>query len=450
MSVSTHERELTFPVFENERLGSQEYGGEEYEAVEAALNQVIDLDALRFTPPEVLLKEAVRIPKMYEENGGLVRVTSLDRQPNSQEHVTQYFKDETQQPTRAFKVRGAFVAGWLALRENPNIRLFAAATAGNHGLGLTAFANWCNQQSDGSRFEAHVFCSNGASVEKVDMLRSSGAQVHQKDEHGKTLRTLEDAGEASGAFVSSQNSDGTERAKIIPPFDSPEVMAGQATQLLEIVTQLSEAGTNLLEAPLVVRGGSGGVGKECGIAVLMDRMVEAGLLHPDSCVVATQMEGCDSMVRKLALIDQGRGDEDVDLFLTPDGTDTFDPSADGTAVRKPGKLNVPLAYYLRQKGRLMLVSVPKVMVGKAMQRAAVHGYRVEPAAALSLAGSMAYAEANMVEHITNPDSQTPYVEVCILSGGNMSLSTEKEFNRVVAEHPLGRLAIANGASTFAK
>jgi threonine dehydratase len=412
-------------------------GGEAFDLVADAIDETIDVELLSKGGLPISSQEDKppawsKMPELYHKG---IKVTSLEAEDSKWSHIRRFVKDETQQSISAFKIRGAFVAGWHAIRGRTNLKRVVTASAGNHGQGVAGFAQWANEEAPlDTELEAVVYCAETASSVKVGAIAARGATVVNKG-----IPNLETADQEGRAQVKADNTKAEGSAHFVPAFDNEYVMAGQSLQLAEVVDQLRSAGANLLEQPLVLRVGGGGFGMACGNAVLMQKLVQAGALHPDSCVIAVQMENCDSMVRAMQRIDEGKADMN-DLFFDEDGQKDFDPSADGTAVERVGDLNMPLTYYLRSLGRLHLDVVPKRLVGLAMRASAVRGRTLEPAGALPGASFYQYENAYATEFIGNPGGQTPYIDVCVASGGNVTTETAEEFWQayLTAEQGIGR------------
>ncbi|QDI91444.1 hydroxyectoine utilization dehydratase EutB [Salicibibacter halophilus] len=145
--------------------------------------------------------------------------------------VPVYLKLETMQPSRSFKLRGAF--NFLsALKEEEKRRGVSAFSTGNHGLAVAHAANQMNMS-------ARIFVSESVTEAKKEALRDSGAELVV------TGKSQDEAGEAC------QKQSREEGLTIVPPFDHPEIIAGQGTIALELLEDLPEVGT-------VVAGLSGG------------------------------------------------------------------------------------------------------------------------------------------------------------------------------------------------
>jgi threonine dehydratase len=171
----------------------------------------------------------IDLANLQEARAGLAGVaerTPLIPLPLAPPHDVR-LKAENLQPIGAFKIRGA----WTALRRlDPDARSRGVVTSssGNHGLGV-AFA----AQRLGIR--AVVVMPESAPAVKVDGVRRLGAQVVLK---GKT-RGPEQTAEAE-RFVAE---DGL---VMIPPFDHPDVIAGQGTLGLELLDQWPDVRTILV------------------------------------------------------------------------------------------------------------------------------------------------------------------------------------------------------------
>ena len=128
-----------------------------------------------------------------------------------------YVKLETLQPTGAFKVRGALVAMSAAQARGQSV---VTASAGNHGLG-TAFA------AQALSVQATIFVPENAAAPKVAVL----------DEYPVDLRLVgysyDDAEVAARSFAEQTG------ATFISAYSHPDVIAGQATIVTEVVDQMS-------------------------------------------------------------------------------------------------------------------------------------------------------------------------------------------------------------------
>ncbi len=142
--------------------------------------------------------------------------TQLQHSPSLSERAGApvHLKLETQQPTGAFKQRGA-TTGLLAMSDEQRARGVVGFSTGNYGRGL-AFA----ARAAGVR--AVVCMSKLVPQNKIDGIRALGAEVRivgdsQDEAEGEVERLVSEQGLC-----------------LLPPFDSPAVIAGQGTIGLEI------------------------------------------------------------------------------------------------------------------------------------------------------------------------------------------------------------------------
>jgi len=143
-----------------------------------------------------------------------------------------HLKLENEQPVGAFKIRGAY----NAIRKLPDAvrkRGVITFSSGNHGQAV-AFA----AKQFGVR--AVIVMPETAPAVKVEGVKRWGGEVVLAG------RTSEDRRIKAEALAEK---DGL---AVVPPFDHPDIVAGQATVALEIVEQLPE-----VETVLVPVGGGG-------------------------------------------------------------------------------------------------------------------------------------------------------------------------------------------------
>ena len=265
------------------------------------------------------------------------------------------FKPEHLQRTGSFKIRGAY----NRISGLPAGTRVVAASAGNHAQGVALAARLTGMA-------ATIFMPANAALPKVEATRAYGAEVRLEgsgvdDCIGLARRLAEDSGHV-----------------YVPPFDDPDVMAGQATVGWELAREAPEAATVVVPV-----GGGGLVG---GTA--------AALAHfaPAVRVVGVEAEGAASM---RAALDAGR----------PVTLDSVATIADGIAVRAVSRLTLDhVRAYVDD-----VVTVSDEEISSAMllllERAK---WLVEPAGAAGLAAVLAGRV---------PAGAGPVVVV--LSGGNV-------------------------------
>jgi threonine dehydratase len=202
-----------------------------------------------------------------------------------------YLKCEHMQRSGAFKVRGA---GYKISRLSPEQARVGviAASAGNHAQGLAIAASQNN-------IPCTIVMPENAPLAKVTATQGYGAKVVL---YGATYD------DAYQHCCQLQRASG---ATFVHAFDDPEVITGQGTLGLEMLTDLPDA-----DAMIVPIGGGGLIS---GIAIA------ARALKPDITIIGVQAAGAASC---RASLDSGM------LQTLP----TIATIADGIAVKCPGAL----------------------------------------------------------------------------------------------------------------
>lgn len=154
-----------------------------------------------------------------------------------------YEKDETDNPTGAYKWRGAAVK-LSKLFEN-GARSVVTASAGNHGQGVAWVSGFLGAK-------AEVFVPVGTPKSKIDGLIRLGASVHLEGSN------FDEATDLARNFA-NQNSE-----PFVHPFDDFDVMDGQGTIGQEIYEQIVRQ--NIHDDDLRVFVAVGGGGQIAGIA----------------------------------------------------------------------------------------------------------------------------------------------------------------------------------------
>ncbi len=132
-----------------------------------------------------------------------------------------WLKREDLTPVRSYKVRGAYAFIHEALEKNPESQMFVCSSAGNHAQG---FAYACRQFSK----SGVVFMPVTTPQQKILKTRAFGAPLVVIKLHGDGF---EIANSAAELFCSQHN------GVLVPPFDHPTIIAGQATVGKEILEQ---------------------------------------------------------------------------------------------------------------------------------------------------------------------------------------------------------------------
>jgi len=207
-----------------------------------------------------------------------------------------YLKCENLQRTGSYKIRGAY--NRLAqLSAAERARGVVAASAGNHAQGVAFAARELG-------ISATIFMPVGVALPKLQATRSYGADVilrgHTVDE---PLRAAAEFAESTGAVL-------------IPPFDHPDVVAGQGTLGLEMLDQVAQIDTVIM--PI------GGGGLISGVAsALKQRAARDGR---QVRIIGVQA----ALAAAYPLSLQNGAPTEITVLPT---------IADGIAVSKPGVLN---------------------------------------------------------------------------------------------------------------
>jgi len=275
--------------------------------------------------------------------------------------VPVHLKCENLQRTGSYKLRGAYHR-ISALSEEERARGVVAASAGNHAQGVAYAARELG-------IRATIFMPVGVALPKLDATRHYGADVVLRgDSIGETI-------EAAAAFASETG------AVIIPPFDHPDVIAGQGTLGLEILEQVPDATT------IVVPIGGGGLAAGIASAAKQQAAREGRPLR----IIGVQAENAAPYVASLA------AGEPRQVPVVP-------TIADGIAVYRPGELNFAIIRDTIDE----VVTVSEDDIARALlvllERAKLV---VEPAGAVAVAAIMTGAV------------QSDGPVVAVLSGGNI-------------------------------
>ena len=253
-------------------------------------------------------------------------------------------KPEPLQRTGSFKFRGATNA---VLQLTPEQRAAGVVThsSGNHGQAVA-----CAAATEG--VQALIAMPQDAPAMKVASTRRWGAEITFFD------RATTDREALSHRLAAERG------ASLLPPFDHPDVIAGQGTLALELAEDARAAGLTM-DALAVCTGGGGLI---AGCALAMEGA------SPGTEVWAAEPEGWDDTARSLAagerLANDGKGALLCDALLS------MRPGALTFAVNQP-----------RLKGG---VAVTQEEVFRAM-RVAFEALKivVEPGGAVALAALLA-------------------------------------------------------------
>ena len=292
----------------------------------------------------------------------VIRETDMISAPKLNKSCNVYLKTENLQVTGSFKIRGSyFKISQLTDEEKKNGVI--ACSAGNHAQGVALAATK-------NGIKSTICLPDGAPISKVEATKRYGAEVC-------LVKGVYD--DAYKKAIELKNEKGL---TFIHPFDDPDVIAGQGTIGLEILTQLPSA--DVVVVPI------GGGGLISGIAYTIKK------LKPNCKIYGVQAAGAPSMEQSIA-------DGEIE---TLDGVNTI---ADGIAVKTPGNLT----YDLCQKYVDGIVTVTDDEIALAIltlleqQKLIAEGAGAVPVAAV-MNGKI-------------PDIEGKNV-VCVVSGGNIDVT----------------------------
>ena len=174
-------------------------------------------------------------------------------------------KCEQLQPMGAFKLRGAFTA-ISRLSEAERARGVITHSSGNHGQAVAFVARHFG-------IRAIVVMPADAPAVKVEGVRRHGGEVAFVTDRAQRQARCEELAAEHGMVI-------------VPPYENPDVIAGQATCGLEILEQMPDVAT------IVVQVGGGGL--IAGIASAVQAV------RPEVEVVAVEPEGAPKLARALA------------------------------------------------------------------------------------------------------------------------------------------------------
>jgi threonine dehydratase len=206
-----------------------------------------------------------------------------------------FLKCENLQRMGAFKFRGAYnrIARLDAARRARGVVAFSS---GNHAQGVALAAQLLG-------IPATIVMPLDAPALKVAATRGYGAEVVAYDRH--TMNR----GEMAAALARERG------ATLVPPYDDPDVIAGQGTVALELLEDQPDVDA------LVVSTGGGGLLAGCAIA--------ATALRPGIAVFGVEPEAGDDFARSFA------AGERVEIPVPQ-------TIADGQQTTAPGELTFPI------------------------------------------------------------------------------------------------------------
>ena len=272
-----------------------------------------------------------------------------------------YLKCENRQKTGSFKIRGAGNK-IAAIAERGEVKSVGASSAGNHAQGVALAAK-------NFGIPATSVMPASAPIAKVQATQGYGAKVVLSgdcydDAYAKACEICREEG-----------------ATFLHPYNDLEVIAGQGTLGLEILSDLPTADVVIVPA--------GGGGLLAGVAACIKQ------INPRIRVIGVQAEGADAIARSFR----------EKRYISTDEVSTI---ADGIAVKSPGDITVELINRYADD----VVTVSDIEISEAILMLMERCKQiVEPSGATPVAAVLK----------GKVDVRSKKV-VCLLSGGNIDVS----------------------------
>ena len=277
-----------------------------------------------------------------------------------------YLKREDLSPVRSYKIRGAFNFMRKKLKEMPNIKEFACASAGNHAQGVAYSCKYFDVTGT-------IFMPVTTPQQKINKTMSFGGEkVNIKlvgDYFDQTLDTAKKYSKKNNTIF-------------LPPFDSDDIIEGQATVMSELIDQFKSIGN-----PKTICLAVGGGGLSSGMIKYANEInfkVDFKLVEP---------EGAASL--KAALEERKQ--------VTLKKVNNF---VDGAAVARVGKRNFEILKKFKFEN--LYIASEDRLCNTIIEMLNVEGLVLEPAGALSI---------DILQDLPRKNIQGKKI-VCIVSGGN--------------------------------
>ncbi len=314
------------------------------------------------------------VEKAYEVLKSVVKHTPLeyDFYLSEKYHCNVYLKREDLQRVRSFKLRGAFYAISRLSAEQLE-KGVVCASAGNHAQGV---AYTCKRMT----VPATIFMPTTTPQQKVSQVKFFGGSNVEVVLVGDTFDA---SATAAKEFAAAHGQT------FIPPFDDPDIIAGQGSLAVEMVKDLNKAH----EQADYVFAGIGGGGLISGVATYLKAK------SPITKIIGVEPVGAPSMTEALK----------QNQVVTLDKIDKF---VDGAAVKEVGGLTF-------QHAKVLVDEVTTISEGAVcstiLDMYTKQAIVAEPAGALSVAALETYREEIKDKTV-----------VCIVSGGNNDINRMQE------------------------
>jgi threonine dehydratase len=336
------------------------------------MSQFVTLDEIR-AAKERIAGVAVRTP-MYRVARARLRMAKA-----VEPEFDLYIKAESEQPIGSFKLRGAYN---MVAQLSPEAlgRGVITYSSGNHAQGVAYAARALGAKA------VIVMPSNAPEIKKA-ATKALGAEVVEVGPASSERKLKAEELVAKFGYA------------MIPPYDAPEIIAGQATCGLEIVEQLP--GVDLVISPV-----SGG-GLLSGIATAVKLAAQAGLAGPN-----VQVWGAEP-----ALAADAKESFDTKKLVEWPADKTTRTIGDGLRTQSLGVLN--FEHVLRYVDGIVAVSEEEILSAMRVMLSTT-ALVPEPSGAVTLAAALYHAH------------ELPKVRkvVVVLSGGNLEPELRRKLESV--------------------
>ncbi len=315
-----------------------------------------------------MTKFAIEVAAVHKQLSSVFEPTPLQHNQYLSDRfgASIWLKREDLSPVRSYKIRGAYAFFITALEDNPDQKVFVCASAGNHAQG---FAHACRN----FKRKGVIFMPQTTPQQKVMKTTAFGAPHVEIRLVGDGF---DDANKAALDYCETEN------GLMVPPFDHPRIVCGQATVAKEIAEQFP-AEKSLDRVILPVGGG----GLASGVTRYME---ETGYRCEFTFVEPDKAPSLFSSLREGTRVKLGR----IDNFV------------DGAAVAQIGDVN--FEHLRRFDAEQVLLAPTNGVCDTMVEMLNVEGIVLEPAGALSI-DALKRLPADMIRGKNI---------VCITSGGN--------------------------------
>ena len=284
-----------------------------------------------------------------------------------------YLKREDLQIVRSYKIRGAYNM-MRQLSAEQLAKGVVCASAGNHAQG---FAYSCKLLG----VKGVVFMPIPSPQQKIAQTKMFGDNFIEVKLVGDTF---DDTAVAAKAYTTAHG------MTFIPPFDHPDIIAGQATVGVEILEDLSHFTNEPLDYVFLPIGGGG---LSAGVGAYFK------LKSPTTKIIGIEPEGAPSMQAAMA------AGHPVEL-------DNIDKFVDGASVKRVGDYTFAICKNVLDEVHLVPEGKICTTILDMYNEEAII---VEPAGAMSVAVLSDYAEQIKGKNV-----------LCIVSGGNNDIARMQE------------------------